>query len=118
MVDKRKNSPKNKKEIKVGKAAKEVKKAFVKKEVSPFDILLYPHLAEKSMSMVDLQNKIVFVVDPRSDKTEIKQAVEKAFSVKVAKISTEITPLGQKRAYIKLHPNYSAADIASRLGVM
>ncbi|HLD57117.1 MAG TPA: 50S ribosomal protein L23, partial [archaeon] len=99
------------------KATKETK-ARPTKVTSPFDILLYPHLAEKSMGMVDLQNKIVFVVDPRSDKTEIKQAVEKAFSVKVSNVATEITPQGQKRAYIKLHPNYSAADIASKLGVM
>ncbi|MBI4163252.1 MAG: 50S ribosomal protein L23 [Candidatus Aenigmarchaeota archaeon] len=85
---------------------------------APLDVLLYPHLAEKSMGMVDMQNKIVFVVDPRTDKKQIKTAVESLFSVKVSSVSTEITPSGQKRAYIKLHQNYSAADIASRLGVM
>ncbi len=109
---------KPKKEVKVKKHSKKSTQKTVKLEVSPFDILLYPHLAEKAMGMVDLQNKIVFIVDPRSDKKQIKLAVEKAFSVKVAKVSTEITPQGQKRAYIKLHPNYSAADIASKLGVM
>ncbi len=89
------------------------------KEVkAPLDILLYPHLAEKAMSMVDMQNKIVFVVDPRSDKKQIKVAVENLFSVKVSSVTTEITPSGQKRAHIRLHQNYSAADIASRLGVM
>ncbi len=93
-----------------GKKQKEVK--------APLDILLYPHLAEKSMAMVDMQNKIVFVVDLRSNKKQIKEAMENLFSVKVSSVSTEITPSGQKRAHIRLHQNYSAADIASRLGVM
>ncbi len=118
MVDKRKNSPKNKKQIAPLSLKKKGPRVQRKTDASPFDVLLYPHLAEKSMGMVDLQNKIVFIVDSRSDKKQIKEAVEKAFSVKVAKVSTEITPLGQKRAYIKLYSNYSAADIASRLGVM
>ena len=37
--------------------------------------------------------------------------------VKVIKINTLITPLGDKKAFIKLHPDNSAQDIAIDLGI-
>lgn len=83
-----------------------------------WDILLYPHLAEKSMNMVDLENKIVFVVRQDANKTQIKVAIEEGFGVKVSAVKTEVTPRGQKKAYVKLHPDHSAADLASRLGIL
>ena len=84
----------------------------------PWDILQYPHLAEKSMNMVELENKLVFIVNPRSNKKDIKEAVEKNFGVRVMGLSTMITRRGQKKAFIKLHPDDSAADIASRMGML
>ena len=87
-------------------------------EVDPWNIILYPHMAEKSMASVDLQNKIVFVVSRTSTKPEIKKAFEKLFDVKVVSVKTENTLQGQKKAFIKLHPDYSAADIATRLGIL
>ena len=87
-------------------------------KTNPWDVLLYPHIAEKSMSMVDLQNKLVFVVSLKSTKGEIKNAFEKLFEVKVDEVKTERTIEGTKKAFIKLAQNYSAADIATRLGVL
>ncbi len=89
------------------------------KELSdPRKILLYPQLAEKSMGMVEIENKLVFMVSTKAKRKEIKQAVEKSFDVKVIKVSTMITTRGEKKAFIKLHPDNSAADIASRLGML
>lgn len=53
----------------------------------PHDIIIRPWITEKSM---DLQQdrKYVFVVDKNSNKTEIKNAVEAIFGVKVAKVNT------------------------------
>ncbi len=106
--------------VNLEKAARQQSKKPVKTkaEKSAWDILIYPHLAEKSMNKVDMENKIVFVVHPDSNKSEIKKAVEDMFKVKVSKVTTEITRFGEKKAHIKLDQNYSAADIASRLGVM
>lgn len=84
----------------------------------PWNVLMYPQLAEKSMNMVEIENKLVFIVNPRATKAEIKEAVEKNFDVKVIKISTMSTTKGQKKAFIKLHADNSAADIASRLGML
>ncbi|MCK4714645.1 MAG: 50S ribosomal protein L23, partial [Candidatus Aenigmarchaeota archaeon] len=62
--------------------------------------------------------KLVFIVNPKAARKDIKEAVEKHFDVKVVKVSTMITTRGQKKAFIKLHPDNSATDIASRLGML
>lgn len=86
--------------------------------MDPFKILKYPHLTEKSISLVEKENKIVFIVDRKATKKQIKEAFEKLFEVKVEKVNTLITPKGEKKAIIKLKPEYKAADIAARLGMV
>ncbi len=54
----------------------------------PRDVIKAPVISEKSYGLLD-DNKYTFVVDPRSNKTEIKQAVEKIFDVKVIKVATQ-----------------------------
>jgi large subunit ribosomal protein L23 len=90
----------------------------VDKTYDPWKILIYPHLAEKSMNLVEVENKLVFIVNKKADKKQIKEAIEKGFDVKVEKVSTEITARGKKKAYIKLDSKYLASDIASRLGIL
>lgn len=53
----------------------------------PRDVILAPVVSEKSYNLID-QGKYTFEVDPRSNKTEIKLAIEKIFGVKVASINT------------------------------
>ncbi|MCW2163505.1 large subunit ribosomal protein L23 [Microbacterium hydrothermale] len=53
----------------------------------PRDIILKPVVSEKSYSLID-EGKYTFLVDPRASKTEIKLAIEKIFSVKVASVNT------------------------------
>jgi len=53
----------------------------------PRDILIAPVVSEKSYGLLD-EGKYTFVVDPRSNKTEIKVAIEQIFSVKVASVNT------------------------------
>jgi len=53
----------------------------------PRDVIIAPVVSEKSYGLID-EGKYTFVVDPRSNKTEIKLAVEKIFSVKVDSINT------------------------------
>jgi len=95
---------------------KNVEKAEKVKDA--WEILIYPHLTEKSMNMVELENKLVFIVNKKAGKKDIKEAIENEFGVKVVYVKTEITTRGQKKAYIKIHPDFSAADIASKLGMI
>ncbi|KRE42221.1 50S ribosomal protein L23 [Knoellia sp. Soil729] len=54
---------------------------------NPRDILLAPVVSEKSYGLLD-QGKYTFLVDPRSNKTEIRIAVEEIFGVKVDSVHT------------------------------
>ena len=86
--------------------------------MDPYKILKYPYMTEKSVSLIDKENKIVFVVDRKARKKQIKEAFEKLFEVKVEKVNTEITLNGEKKAYIKLDPKFKARDVATKLGLV
>ncbi|MBK6871981.1 MAG: 50S ribosomal protein L23 [Kineosporiaceae bacterium] len=53
----------------------------------PRDILFAPVVSEKSYGLLD-EGKYTFLVDPRANKTQIKQAVEQVFGVKVSSVNT------------------------------
>jgi large subunit ribosomal protein L23 len=55
------------------------------------DILIAPVVSEKSYGLLD-EGKYTFIVDPRSNKTEIKIAVEEIFGVKVDSVHTMNRP--------------------------
>ncbi|MDE1565459.1 MAG: 50S ribosomal protein L23 [Actinotignum sanguinis] len=55
---------------------------------NPHDVILAPVMSEKS-ALLEEQGKYTFFVDPRSNKTEIKQAAEAIFGVKVASVNTQ-----------------------------
>ena len=55
------------------------------------DILIAPVVSEKSYGLLD-EGKHTFIVDPRSNKTEIKIAVEEIFGVKVESVHTMNRP--------------------------
>ncbi|MHA1167306.1 MAG: 50S ribosomal protein L23 [Candidatus Hodarchaeales archaeon] len=80
-------------------------------------VIKYPYITEAIFDMVEDQNKIVFMVDRRSGKKEIKEAVELLYEVKVTKVNTMITNRGEKKAFVTLHPDDSALDLASQFGI-
>lgn len=86
--------------------------------MDPWKILKHPYMTEKSINLVERANTVTFVVDRKADKKQIKEAFEKVFEVKVAGVNTEITLKGEKKAYIKLKPEYKAADVAVKLGII
>jgi len=53
----------------------------------PRDIIRHPVISEKTYGLID-ENKYTFIVDPRANKTQIKQAVEEIFDVKVVSVNT------------------------------
>ena len=82
-----------------------------------FKIIKKPLITEKTFDLIERENKLVFIVDRRANKNKIKRAIEKIHKVKVIKINTLITPQGKKKAFIKLHPDFSAQDLAIDLGI-
>jgi large subunit ribosomal protein L23 len=81
-------------------------------------VIHYPLSTEKSIRLMEAENKLIFVVDLKAKKPEIKEAIEKTFKVKVVKVTTLVTPKGNKRAYVRLSPETPAIDIATDLGLM
>ena len=73
---------------------------------------------EKAINYIEKYNTLTFIVDLKATKHDIKRAVEELFSVKVLKVRTLITPKGEKKAYVRLAPEYKASEIASRLGIL
>ncbi|NQV06058.1 50S ribosomal protein L23 [bacterium] len=55
---------------------------------NPRDLIYKPIVSEKSYDLVEDANTYTFQVDPRANKTEIKQAVESIFGVKVLSVNT------------------------------
>ena len=79
----------------------------------PRDIILAPVISEKSYGLLD-DNVYTFVVHPDSNKTQIKIAVEKIFSVKVASVNTanrQGKRKNTKRAIVTLAPGSKPIDL-------
>ena len=55
---------------------------------NPRDVIVAPGVSEKSYACMD-RGQYTFIVAPGSNKTEIKQAVEAIFDVKVASVNTQ-----------------------------
>jgi len=81
-------------------------------------ILKRPITTEKSMLEMENNNAICFIVDDQSNKERIKKEFEEIFEVKVDKINTMMTTNGEKKAIIKISDEFSAEDIAIKLGLM
>jgi large subunit ribosomal protein L23 len=62
----------------------------------PRDIIIRPVISEKTYGLLD-ENKYTFIVDPRANKTQIKQAIEGIFEVKVLGVNTMNRPGKRKR---------------------
>jgi large subunit ribosomal protein L23 len=67
----------------------------VSREKNPRDVLLRPVVSEKSYGLLD-EGKYTFVVQPTANKTEIRQAVEAVFGVKVTNVNT-VNRQGKRR---------------------
>jgi large subunit ribosomal protein L23 len=86
--------------------------------MDPYEVVLYPLMTESASLMVEKENKLVFIVNLSASKTDVRKAVEELYEVRVADVNTQITHQGQKKAFVKLHPDYKAADVAIKLGIL
>jgi large subunit ribosomal protein L23 len=77
----------------------------------------HPHVTEKAVDKMDFENKMQFVVDTDAEKPEIADAVEAQFDVTVMRVTTMVTPRGEKKATVQFSADDDAQEIASRIGV-
>ena len=83
----------------------------------PNEVIIRPVVTEASLNSLERDNKLVFFVNRRANKNTIKWAVETLYEVVVVKVNTLIMPDGTKKALVRLAPEYSAADVATNLGI-
>ena len=84
----------------------------------PEEVIIRPLATEKAQLLIEQQNTLTFIVRRDATKHDIKRAVETLYGVKVLKVRTLITPRGEKKAYVRLAPEYSASEVATRLGIV
>jgi ribosomal protein L23 len=87
-------------------------------DIDPFRTLKFVLMTEKAIRMIELQNKLVFIVNMKSDKKQVKAAVEAAFQTPVNSVKTMIDQKGRKKAFIKFKEPGQAGEIAIRLGII
>lgn len=86
--------------------------------MDPYKILIKLKITEKTLSQIELENKLVFVTNLKANKNLIKKAFKEIYEEEVEKVNTLIDQKGQKIAFIKLKRSGAASDIATRLGVI
>jgi len=86
--------------------------------LDPYEIILHPVMTEVTSRILETENKLVFMVNAMATKNDIKRAVEELYEVGVQKVTVVITPKGEKKAFVKLHPDYRAVDVAIKLGIL
>ena len=84
----------------------------------PYKIIKNPLATEKAVRLMEADNKLIFIVDIKSTRTEVKKAIEEMFKVKVEKVNTLIDTKGRKKAYVKLSLETPAIDIATQMGII
>jgi len=90
----------------------------VREKLSSMDVVKYPLLSEDAVTLLEAENKITFIVNIRADKYDVKRAIEELYEVRVARVTTLITSEGDKKAFVKLTPDFKASDLAVRLGIL
>ena len=83
-----------------------------------YDVIKHPLSTEKSIRMMEQENKLIFVVDRTATKKEIKESIEKMFKVKVVSVNSFVSVSGEKKAYVKFAASNPAIDVATQMGLM
>jgi len=97
---------------------------YARRSVAPtpkldqFQIIKYPHTAEGSMKKIEDHNTLVFIVDVRANKPQIKEAVKTLYDITAVKVNTLVRPDGQKKAFIRLAADHDALDVANKIGLI
>ncbi|MEM3403855.1 MAG: 50S ribosomal protein L23 [Nitrososphaeria archaeon] len=79
-------------------------------------IVKFPYITEKTSMLIN-NNTLTFITDAKVDKEKVKEAIESLYNVKVDKVNILISKKG-KKAYVHLAKDYSASELASKIGIV
>lgn len=87
-------------------------------KMDAYTIIKNPLTTESAMKKIEDNNTLVFICDVKSNKHQIKAAVKKLYDINVSKVNTLVRPTGDKKAYVRLAPDYDALDVANKIGII
>ncbi|XP_057639952.1 60S ribosomal protein L23a-like [Chionomys nivalis] len=94
------------------------KSAPRRNKLDQYAIIKFPLTTKSARKKIEDNNTLVFIVDVKTNKHQIKQAVKKLYDIDVAKVNTLIRPDGEKKVYVQLAPDYDALDVANKIGII
>ncbi|XP_043849502.1 60S ribosomal protein L23a-like [Dromiciops gliroides] len=80
--------------------AKKAKSAPRRNKLDHYAIIKFPLITESAMKKIEDNNTLIFIVDVKANKHQIKQAVKKHYVIDVAKVNPLIRTDGEKKAYV------------------
>ncbi|KAI6191446.1 50S ribosomal protein L23 [Aphelenchoides bicaudatus] len=87
-------------------------------KLDAFGIVKRPLTTESAMKNIEDNNTLVFIVDVKANKPQIKSAVRKLYNIEAQKVNTLITPKHTKKAFVRLSADFDALDVANRIGII
>ena len=87
-------------------------------KMDAYNIIKHPLTTESAMKKIEDNNTLVFICDIKSNKHQIKSAVKKLYDINISKVNTLVRPTGDKKAYVRLAPDYDALDVANKIGII
>jgi len=80
-------------------------------------LIIRPYITERTFDQIARENKLCFMVNDKASKKQIASAIEAIYEVKVRDVNT-LRSLGGKKAFVRLVPEDSATDLATKLGLV
>ena len=77
-----------------------------------------PLSTEKSIRLMESENKLVFLVEKKDTKESIKKELQDRYGVSITNVNTMIGPDGRKKAYVTFSEKTPAIDLATKLELM
>ena len=94
------------------------KSVFRENTFDRYAILMAPCTSERFYKKMEKDNTIIFYVNQKANKQQIKAAFKEAFGVKPQRVNTMNTVLGRKKAFVKLPKSNEASEIANKIGLL
>ena len=80
-------------------------------------VIVRPYITERTFEQIERENKLCFLVADGASKSQIASAVETLYEVEVSTVNTTRTLTG-KKAFVRLTEENSAAELATKLGLV
>eukprot|EP00300_Choanocystis_sp_HF-7_P034384 c470_g1_i1.p1 GENE.c470_g1_i1~~c470_g1_i1.p1 ORF type:complete len:185 (-),score=52.94 c470_g1_i1:50-604(-) len=89
-----------------------------RRKLDHYRVIKFPLATETAMKKIEENNTLVFIVDLKANKHQIKEAVRALYDIKTQKVNTLVRPDGTKKAYVRLAADIEALDVANKIGII